>query len=247
MLKKISFFSVFSAVMLSAQITTQESDFVKSVIPSTKVEKIEKSKIDGLYEAYLMNGQVLYVHPFSKMVIFGELWTTAGQNITAQNRERWMQDIENKQLQNISITELLQDTVEVKYGSGSKNLKIVLFTDPECSFCKNAEKFLSTKDITVQYSFLPLPFHKNAEKWSLYALSSNDFKQSLLDIENGKNDDNLKITNTAKEQLEKMRIKASKLNVTGTPKMYVIKNNKIISVINGADISKIEKALKEDE
>jgi thiol:disulfide interchange protein DsbC len=91
---------------------------------------------------------------------------------------------------------------------------------------------------------MPLDFHKNAKAWSLDILSSKNPKQTANDIKNGTYK-KYEHTKEAKEQLEKMIALATELNITGTPKLFIIDKNdkKVIDVINGADIAKMKKYL----
>ena len=63
---KISFLSIALSSILMAELSLterQEESLVKTIMPSTKIEKVDRAVIDGFYKAYLKNGNILYVNP----------------------------------------------------------------------------------------------------------------------------------------------------------------------------------------
>jgi thiol:disulfide interchange protein DsbC len=215
---------------------------IKAILPNAPISKIEISNIQNIYKAYLPNGQILYIAPHEELIIAGEIFKPNGYSITQQDQKIWQQELEAKQIINLTPLQLTTDSLKVDFGSGSKKYDLVIFTDPECPYCRKVEVALKDKNVTVYYNFMPLSFHKNAFPWSLDILSSKNPKQIIHDILSEKN---IKIEHTkeAQMQLDKMIKKAQDLNITGTPKLFVIDKtlNKVVDVINGADIPKIEK------
>ena len=222
-----------------------EKQYIQSVIPGTKFSKYEKAReLDGFYKLFMDNGQIMYINPMKELIVFGEVWTTKGQSITQNDAMRWQQELQEKQIEGLNPTELTENALKLEFGKGSARYEFVVFTDPECPYCKKAEDVMIKKDVTVYINYMPLDFHKNAREWSLDILSSASPKQALADIKSGKE---VKVNHTkkSKDQLSKMEALAKKLNVTGTPKLFVIdkKDSKIVDVINGANIPQIEKYL----
>lgn len=225
-----------------------EQAYIQSVIPSTKIEKYRKSMIDGFYEVFFENGQIVYVNPYKEVIFFGEIMNKNGFSFTANNRTKWQEELTNKAMKNTPVDKLIASAKKVTFNKGSQNnYSFVLFTDPECPYCKTVEKFFSENDTTVYYNFTPLPFHKNAKEWSQIALSSKDFKKALEDIHSG-NVPKTTITEDAKKQLEKMENLGKELKVMGTPKIYVIdeKKQEIVQIVDGANIPKLKEFLKQN-
>ena len=54
-----------------AQQVNYEYEMIKQVIPNTKIRKYKKSVIEGFYNIYLENGQIIYVNPFKSLILFG--------------------------------------------------------------------------------------------------------------------------------------------------------------------------------
>ena len=57
------------------------------------------------------------------------------------------------------------------YGNGKD--EYILFTDPECSYCKKFESYfpLLKDKVKIKIFFFPLDFHENAKDLSLYVIS----------------------------------------------------------------------------
>ena len=70
-------------------INKKEFELVQSIIPNTKVAKVEISEITGLYKAFIDNGNILYVHPQKRLIFFGEIWTMNGKNLTQSDKANY--------------------------------------------------------------------------------------------------------------------------------------------------------------
>ncbi len=239
--------SLFATVLLANDLDTQNTieKSVRDILPNAPISKIEVSDISNIYKAYLPNGQILYIEPTTKIVIVGEMVKPNGYSITQADQMQWQKELETKQIANLTPEKLTKNSLKIEFGKGSKKYEFAIFTDPECPYCLKAEEAFNGKDVTVYVNFMPLDFHKNATGWSLDILSSKNPKQTSNDIKNG-TVKKYEHTKEAKEQLEKMITIARELNITGTPKLFIIDKNekKVIDVINGADIAKIKKYLE---
>jgi hypothetical protein len=76
-----------------AQQVNYEFEMIKQVIPGTKIKKYKKSIIDGFYNIYLENGQVIYVNPFKSLILFGEIWNSSGNSLTSSERDSWQKEL----------------------------------------------------------------------------------------------------------------------------------------------------------
>lgn len=247
--------ALFASTLLCANPneTNYELQLLNSVIPNTKISKYEPSEITGFYKVFLDNGNLFYVNPFNKLMIFGEIWTNSGFSITQNERSQWQQelsktaDIELKK--DFKVEDFKKVAKKITYGKGSDRYEFVLFTDPECPYCKVTEEYFEdNKNLDLYVIFAPLSFHANAKDWSLKALSSKDLKQAIKDIKKNKIPE-VKITEQAKKEFSEMELMVNKLGVNGTPKIIVIdkKDNQIVKSIDGADIKEIDKFQKENK
>lgn len=227
----------------------QEESLVKGIIPSTKVVKVERSQIDGFYKAYLDNGNILYVNPFKRVIFIGELYTNTGVSLTANEREAWKSELNVKQIKDLNLKEIVKYAKKVDFNKGSKKYDFILFTDPECPFCAKVEELFIEKDASVYINFYPLSFHPHAEKWSKEILSAPNFKDAFLKLRKTQKDLNIKITSQAEQTLKNMKSVGEKLKIMGTPKIFIVdkKENKIIDIIDGANLKKINSYLDKDK
>lgn len=228
-----------------------ELQLISSVIPNTAISKYELSEIQGFYKVYLDNGNIFYVNPFSKLLVFGEIWTNGGFSITQNDRSKWQSELSQTILKSLNedykVEDLKKVAKKVNYGTGSSKYEFILFTDPNCSYCKITEEYFEdNKNVDLHIVFTP--FLQNSEEISLKALSSKNLKQTIKDIKNNKIP-NVSITEKAKEELKVMQELVMKLKITGTPKIIVVDKteNKIIESIDGANIELIDKYQKENK
>jgi thiol:disulfide interchange protein DsbC len=220
---------------------------IKSILPNAPISKIEMSEIKSIYKVYFPNGKILYVAPDEKLIVAGEIFKPNGDSLTQKDQEKWQNELEAKQVENLTSIKLIGDSLKIDFGTGAKKYEFVIFTDPECPYCKKVESEFENKNATLYYNFMPLDFHKNATRWSLDILSSKNSKQTILDIKNGKSP-KIEHTKDSQIRLDKMIAKAKSLNISGTPKLFIIEKstNKVVDTINGADMSKIRKYLSEE-
>jgi thiol:disulfide interchange protein DsbC len=252
MIKKLLTIGVTIAVLnANSLISKVEKDLVQSVVPNTKIEKIKHTAIDGLYEVFMKNGQLFYVYPYKRLLLFGEIYTNTGMNLTNNDRVKWANEVNKKLLTKMNAKELTKDAFKLNFGKGANRYAIVLFTDPECPFCRKVDKYLEEEKPNTSFyvNYMPLYFHPHAHKWALQILSSKDKLKAIKSIEKTNKDLNVKITKEAKETLKNTQALAKKLNINGTPTMFVIdtKTNKVVDKINGANIPKIQKWIKKDK
>ncbi len=117
--------ALFASTLLCANPneTNYELQLLNSVIPNTKISKYEPSEIQGFYKVFLDNGNLFYVNPFNKLMIFGEIWTNSGFSITQNERSQWQQelsktaDIELKK--DFKVEDFKKVAKKITYGKGS--------------------------------------------------------------------------------------------------------------------------------
>ncbi|RXJ90834.1 thiol:disulfide interchange protein [Arcobacter sp. CECT 8983] len=122
------------------------------------------------------------------------------------------------------------------YGTG--NDEYVLFTDPECPYCKKFESYFSQIEdkVKIRVFFFPLSFHKNARDISLYIMSQDSYKDKKDAMINTTKDTeafkNRKIDSKElaklEEKLDEQMSIARKLGISGTPSLFDKNGNKII-------------------
>ncbi|MEF3191823.1 MAG: thioredoxin fold domain-containing protein [Campylobacterales bacterium] len=210
-----------AAIPLIATATTPDpAEFKK--LPLFSQPSISINRVYDAGELYILRGAVhedgqdnlfsAYVTKDKSIAVFGEAFFTKTMQplrmpITMANHEK-----------------------EAAFVYGSGPVKLYLFTDPECPFCKKMElsmpKFANKATFFV-YLF-PLSHHPNAKKMSQWILSLPPEKrvQGLMDVAADKHGgwQELKITPDLEKQsrvhLDAARKLADELGLDGTPALY---------------------------
>ncbi len=126
----------------------QTTDKLKSTLqarlPEVQIKSISKAPISGLYEVNL-GSQLLYTDASGDYVIAGDLVDTK----TRSN----LSEAHLAELNKVDFASLpLDRAVKVVKGTGSR--RIVVFSDPNCPYCKQLETTLKSIDNVTVYTFL---------------------------------------------------------------------------------------------
>ena len=200
-----------------------EVDSLKKNFPNLRVDNVKESPIKGLFEIVAGN-QVFYFSP-DGYLMFGELWSKDGKNLTAEMREKVLAE----KVKSIPLDKAL------KIGSGPR--QVIEFTDPDCPYCRKVDDFLAKRtDVTRYVFFLPLrQIHPDAEKKARYILSQKDREKALREVVSGTMDGKpLPETGSHDAMLDEMEQVAKGMGVRGTPALWIDG-----TAINGADIPRI--------
>jgi thiol:disulfide interchange protein DsbC len=109
-----------------------------------KIDEIQKSPIPGLYEVRI-GTDIFYTDEQGNYLIEGQILETKTRTNLTEARINKLTAIDFATLP-------LKDAIVWKQGTGAR--KLVVFADPNCSFCKKFERELTqVKDVTV-YTFL---------------------------------------------------------------------------------------------
>lgn len=202
----------------------KDFEIVKGFLSDTQTELHEVRDIGSLYEITIKQGQqkaIIYVTRDGKYIVLGNLFDKNRKNIT---QERFAE------ISKVDFSTLpLQDAITITKGNGAK--KIVMLTDVDCRFCKNAHAWLKDRDNYTLYVFLfPLDIHPDAYAKSIQILCSDNPAEALDiakaggEIKTGKCD--------AGENMLKNHIKlAAELGVNGTP-FFITEDGNIITGFN---------------
>jgi thiol:disulfide interchange protein DsbC len=109
-----------------------------------KIDEISKTPVPGLYEVRFGN-EILYTDEQGNYLIDGTVLDTKTRTNLTEARLAKLNAIDFASLP-------LKDAIVWKQGSGAR--KLVVFADPNCTYCKKFERELqNVKDVTV-YTFL---------------------------------------------------------------------------------------------
>ena len=140
MIKKI-LLSSFIIGLLNANSIIEDKQFelVQSIIPGTKIEKVKPSVISGMYEAYFIDGSLMYVIPDKRLLIMGEIYTNTGQSLTQKSISEYKsannikdpleQSIDELKINSLENKKYLKELFEtgIKVGKNVEQKNIILF------------------------------------------------------------------------------------------------------------------------
>ncbi len=204
-----------------------EKDNLLKSFPNLRVDSVSESPVKGLFQVVAGN-QVFYFSP-EGYLMFGELWSKDGKNLTAEMRNKVLAE----KVKNIPLDKAL------KIGSGPR--QVIEFTDPDCSFCRKVDEFLSKRtDITRYVFFYPLrKIHPYAEKKARYILSHKEKENAFHEVFSGSMDGKpVPQDENQGRQLEEMEKVAQSIGVQGTPAIWIDG-----VPVNGADLPRISALL----
>ena len=122
---------------------------IEATYPKVHVESVTKTAYAGLYEVFL-DGQIVYTDDkFSFLIAEGRL-------IEPKTRR----DITHERLDELTKIDFsklpLDQAIKVVKGNGSR--KLVVFSDPDCPFCKRLEQqeLAAITDVTVYTLLYPI-------------------------------------------------------------------------------------------
>ena len=203
--------------------------------PKFQTREVNKTPINGLYEIIAAPNRkgagdnVIYFDPTGGHLIFGEIYSRAGINLTGVTKERMMRD----KIADIDLTSAL------KIGDGP-NI-VIEVTDPDCPYCRKGSKFLEGRDDMTRYVFFtPLPMHPKAPQKCAFILSSENSEQAMIDVFAGKYDKDPLPEFTDNNKLSTHKMIAAKLEVRGTPAYWINGN-----FVNGANTGAMERLLNQ--
>ena len=134
----------FLAQLASADEASIRKNIAERLPDFPKIDEVTKTAIPGVYEIRV-GFDVLYTDEQGDHLFEGQLIDTRSRNNLTEARISKLTAIDFASLP-------LKDAIVWKQGSGAR--KLVVFADPNCTYCKKFERDLqAVKDITV-YTFL---------------------------------------------------------------------------------------------
>jgi thiol:disulfide interchange protein DsbC len=120
---------------------------IRAMYPNTKFTDIRPSVLPGLVEI-VMGQNIAYTDSQARYFIFGRVFDMKEQvDLTAQRLK------EQRANQRVKYpASFLNNAIKTVKGDGSRQL--VVFSDPNCPYCKNLERELAKLDNLTVYTFI---------------------------------------------------------------------------------------------
>jgi len=147
--------SCFLAMNTFADEATIRKNLAARLPSLAHIDEVAKTPINGLWEVR-MGVEILYSDDQGSFVIEGNIIDLQKQLNITQDRVAKLTAFDFAKLP-------LKDAVVWKQGTGAR--KLVVFADPNCTYCKHFEKELNNvKDITVYTFLIPILGGDSPEK-----------------------------------------------------------------------------------
>jgi thiol:disulfide interchange protein DsbC len=202
-------------------------------LPGAKIGQISPGPVPGLVEVVVNGINVIYTDKKGDLAFIGNVVDLKTKESLTQKRAEAVAFVDFSQIP------LTQAIVKVK-GDGSR--KLIVFSDPDCPYCKQLEKELAFLDnVTIYVMLYPIEeLHPGARKKSEALWCSSDRAKAW---------DNLMLygkepaaaTGECKTPLDEIHALAQRLSITGTPGL-VFQNGKLAP--GALKTEEIEKLLK---
>ena len=162
-------FSSLLIFIFSSIASADEASLKKSLVPYFPNEKIEILKRIPFLQLYeiTVGDQLFYVDEKAKYFFSGHLFDLKNEKNLTEER---LQEIRNARKVDINSLPLEYAIQEVK-GNGER--KLVIFSDPNCGYCKRLEKELIHINNVTIYTFL-YPILKGSKRISEAIWCSDD-------------------------------------------------------------------------
>jgi thiol:disulfide interchange protein DsbC len=220
---------IFSAGPVSAD---PIKNSLQENFPKLKFESVIPSPVKGIYEVHA-GPAVLYYIAESQMLIFGQIITKDGRNLTRESEIARMA----QKMKDVPLEKAL------KIVSGK--ITVIEFVDPECTFSRKAAVFLADKNELTRYVYFRL-HNSVSEQKAKHIICSKDPAAAYKDTMAGRLDGKDAVFSAcpgseADELLKFHKEMTGRIGISGTPVIAV--NGKIVL---GANLAALEKFIKED-
>lgn len=231
MIKKLV--GIFLVSLLSTSAFADEASLRKAIqttYPNVRVESIVKTPYVGLYEVFL-DGQIVYTdEKFSFLIAEGRLVETkTKRDVTAERMD---------ELTRVNFSALpLDQAIKVVKGNGSR--KLVVFSDPDCPFCKRLEQneLVNITDVTIYTFLFPLTqLHPDAANKSRAIWCAPDRSKAWTDwVINGQLP---KGATSCDTPVDKIASLGKKLGVNSTPTLIFADGRRMLGAYPAKEIEK---------
>lgn len=192
---------------------------LQTEFPKAKINDVNQTPIEGLYEVVLNGRNVIYVDKNVKYLMDGEMVDLKKKISLTQQRVQELSKVDFATLP-------LADAIKVVRGNGSR--KLAVFTDPDCPFCKRLEKegLQGITDVTIYQFLMPIAqLHPDAARKSALVWCAPDqvtaWNELMLEGKEPAGD------GKCDTPLARVAELAQQLGITGTPGL-VFESGKLV-------------------
>lgn len=210
----VTMLSLMATSVLLADNSAQIEKKLSSELKNTKITSVNvSSDLPDLYEIHA-GKNIFYTDKNADNIMIGHIFNLKGVDLTQTKIDKIMlKDI--KEHLDLSKALVIGEPKKTKH-------EIIMFTDPECPFCRKGEEMIKDANATKYIFFTPLPFHKLAKPLAEDILCSSNPSLEYTQVMNGELDRaKLKTCDAGAKRLNEMMEIGKQFGVTGTPLFFI--------------------------
>jgi len=222
-----------SAGLLAASLAVADEAAIRKNLPERlgnlpPIEEVTKTDIPGLYEVRLGGSEIIYADEQGSFVIEGSLIDTRSHKDLTKARQDKLSAFEFDKLP-------MKDAIVWKNGTGAR--KLVVFSDPNCGYCKRLEVDLQKlKNVTVYTFLIPVLGADSSEKSKNIWCAKDQAKAWLGWMLEGKQP--VRNMGACETPLDRNLALSRKHRVNGTPALVFPDNTRVPGAIGADEIEK---------
>ena len=235
-------------VIIPALASEEQAQLKKAFISKLGEEKMKEEQItqvantpiSGLYEFVIENRDVLYTDKNINYVFMGELFDVkAKTSLTNETRQKFAQQQEKK----VNFNSLPKE-LAIKEVRGKGTMEVIVFADPNCSYCKQLEQLFAKMDDITIYTFLIPVLGPESEVKSKQILCSKDKASTWTNWM--RKDQAPKDKGTCNTQIEQLKALQQGLNINGTPAV-IFPNGKMVEGMPAQEEAELRKIIADNQ
>lgn len=221
-----------SAGLLASTLAMADEAAIRKNLPERlgnmpPIDEVTKTEIPGLYEVRL-GSEIIYSDEQGNFVIEGSLLDTRSRKDLTKARQEKLSAFEFDKLP-------MKDAIVWKNGTGAR--KLVVFSDPNCGYCKRLEVDLQKlKNVTVYTFLIPVLGADSSEKSKNIWCSKDQAKAWLGWMLEGKAP--VRNMGACETPLDRNLALSRKHRVNGTPALVFSDNTRVSGAIGADEIEK---------
>lgn len=190
------------------------------------VESVKETSFAGIYEVKTQRG-IVYMNGTADWIIAGDLINVATRENLTQARISAAQAFEYAKIP-------LDNTFKIVRGKGTR--KMIVFADPNCSYCKHMEaEFEKIDDVTIYIQPFAMLSQDSEVKLKAIWCASNPSAAWESYMKTGGLPKSRECANAAK-RIKAVQELAIKLGVQSTPTTFLPPNRRISAALDAATI-----------
>lgn len=198
--------------------------------PNIKIENIQATEMKGLYSGRYQQ-QMVYLNEDAEHIFVGSM-------IRLKDQKNLTKDLV---IQNNTVdikTLPLNDAIKTVRGNGQRQL--IIFSDPNCPYCKTLESHLSQlKNVTIYTFIYPLKQQSKLPSQQVWCAANRELAWKNL-IQKGQQP---QATAQCNHPIDRNLLLGQKLGLQGTPTLIFENGFKVMGAHPAAEIEKIWKEL----